>query len=72
MPDGAILEDLCYHAQQAVEKSIKAVYIHAAGLTVFAVNARYPGIYEPVTDAQYKEALKLAAIAVDWAKKRIS
>ena len=26
LPDGAVFEDLCFHAQQAVEKAIKAVY----------------------------------------------
>jgi HEPN domain-containing protein len=27
-PAGVYLEDLCYHAQQAAEKAIKAVFIH--------------------------------------------
>jgi HEPN domain-containing protein len=26
LPEGALYEDLCYHAQQAAEKAIKAVY----------------------------------------------
>lgn len=26
LPEGAFYEDLCYHAQQAVEKAVKAVY----------------------------------------------
>jgi len=26
LPDGALYEDLCFHAQQAVEKALKAVY----------------------------------------------
>jgi HEPN domain-containing protein len=26
LPDGAFYEDLCFHAQQAAEKAIKAVY----------------------------------------------
>jgi HEPN domain-containing protein len=26
LPDGAFLDDLCFHAQQAAEKAIKAVY----------------------------------------------
>lgn len=30
LPPGALLEDLCFHAQQAPEKAIKAVYRHAA------------------------------------------
>lgn len=28
LPENGFLEDLCYHAQQAGEKAIKAVYIH--------------------------------------------
>lgn len=28
LPEDAFFEDLCYHAQQAAEKAIKAVYIH--------------------------------------------
>ncbi|MEO5364543.1 MAG: HEPN domain-containing protein [Magnetococcus sp. DMHC-8] len=28
LPDGACFEDLCFHAQQAAEKAIKAVYRH--------------------------------------------
>lgn len=28
LPEGAFLEDLCYHAQQAAEKAVKAVYVH--------------------------------------------
>jgi len=26
LPDGALYEDMCFHAQQAVEKALKAVY----------------------------------------------
>jgi len=28
LPSGVLLEDLCFHAQQAAEKAIKAVYRH--------------------------------------------
>jgi len=28
LPEGAFLEDLCFHAQQAAEKALKAVYQH--------------------------------------------
>jgi HEPN domain-containing protein len=27
LPEGAFLEDLCFHAQQAAEKALKAVYV---------------------------------------------
>jgi len=29
LPEGAYREDLCYHAQQAAEKALKAVYVDA-------------------------------------------
>ena len=28
LPEGAFLEDLCFHAQQAAEKALKAVSVH--------------------------------------------
>ena len=28
LPEGALYEDLCFHAQQAAEKALKAVYQH--------------------------------------------
>jgi len=28
LPEGAFFEDLCFHAQQAAEKALKAVYLH--------------------------------------------
>lgn len=28
LPEGGYYEDLCFHAQQAAEKAIKAVYLH--------------------------------------------
>jgi HEPN domain-containing protein len=92
------LEDLCFEAQQAAEKSIKSVllknnipfrYIHdlaelltlveqnginltedvrnAASLTDYSVEARYPGPFEPVTEEEYREALRLAETVVAWA-----
>jgi len=32
LPQGAFYEDLCYHAQQAAEKALKAVYQHRGWL----------------------------------------
>ncbi len=40
-------------------------------LTDYAVQTRYPGFYEPVTEDEYKTALHLAAQVVDWVKKEI-
>jgi HEPN domain-containing protein len=96
---GIYLEDLCYDAQQAAEKALKAVliyldkpfpYVHdlavlitrleegglnipdgvklAAGLTDYAVEARYPGAFEPVAQDEYKEAVELAEEVLRWAK----
>jgi HEPN domain-containing protein len=102
LPEGAFLEDLCFHAQQAAEKALKAVYQHrgwtfrythdleeliaglkekgldlppevveADALTSFAWESRYPGLSEPVTDDEYKEALQQASTVVAWAEKEI-
>ena len=98
LPDGAFYEDLCFHAQQAAEKSLKAVYQHfgkrfrythdldqlitglrnegiiipievtdAALLTSYAWEARYPGFSEPVTEEEFREALRQAELVVRWA-----
>ena len=93
-----LLETLCFHAQQAVEKSLKAVFVHqgmvfpythdlaqlitrakasgiswpealdtAAELTEYAVGSRYPGVYERVTDEDYREAIEVAQCVFNWA-----
>ena len=97
-----LLETLCFHAHQAVEKAIKAVLLdhkvpiikshnigalikllpedvqrlaelkEAISLTDYAVLSRYPGDLEPVTEKEYKEALKLAKKVVAWAERSIS
>lgn len=97
------LEDLCFEAQQAAEKALKAVlisrnipfrYVHdlaelltriastgisippavnqAAGLTAYAVTARYPGPYEAVTEGEYRQAIDCAAAVVNWAQEIIA
>ena len=96
-----LLEGLCFHAQQAAEKALKAVLIAhaipfprthnitilidllpqnislpsdveaAAILTDYAVLTRYPGNFEPITDKEYHEAVRLAEGVVDWAKTLI-
>lgn len=101
IPD-VYLEDLCYDAQQAVEKAIKGLLIYlgvsfpfvhsiselltivedagrkvpneikeSAKLTEYAVESRYPGVAEPVTEQEYKEAIELAERVVAWAEKMI-
>ncbi len=100
--DEILYEDLCFDAQQAVEKSLKALLVrldkpfpktHSIGmllklieetgveipddinrskiLTDYAVNTRYPGMYEPVSEEEYKEALKIAVRVFEWAGKII-
>jgi HEPN domain-containing protein len=95
---GVYLEDLCFDAQQAAEKAIKAVfverglafpYVHdlvalltrlqqadvsipddvkeAGRLTRFGVEARYPGIGEPVSREEYERAVEIADTVVAWA-----
>lgn len=93
-----LFETLCFHAHQAVEKSLKAVLVaegipfprthnlkillellppepclpadvaDVAKLTDYAVSARYPGIEEPVSEEEYREAVRLAQKVVEWAE----
>ncbi len=93
-----MLEGLCFHAQQAAEKALKAVLIangipvekihnlktlfdllpqgiilppkmeDAASLTDYAVSRRYPGDFEPITEEEYREAVRLAEAVVHWAE----
>ena len=102
LPKGAFYEDLCFHAQQAAEKAIKAIYQHYAKrfrythdldelitgvqnegiiipsevmeatlLTSYAWEARYPGLSEPVTVEEYREALRQAEPVLSWAVRVI-
>ncbi len=96
-----LLEDLCFHAQQATEKALKAVLIFrsvpflrthniralmdllpedlnlpeeakkAPILTDYAVLTRYPGDFEPVTEEEYQEAVRIAEMVVRWAEKMV-
>ena len=100
--DQILFEDLCFEAQQAAEKALKAVLVFrgrtfrfthdleelatelvgreaeppellkdAVVLTRYAVEARYPGPYEPVTEAEYREAIAVAEAVVEWAGEAI-
>ena len=101
-PKDAFWEDLCFQAQQAVEKAIKALYQHgglhfrythdleelgkgledsgvpipsiikeSVILTRYAFETRYPGPFEPVTEEEYQEAVRLAEAVVEWAERII-
>ena len=102
VPD-AYLEDLCFGAQQAAEKAIKAVmisrnidfpYVHnlalllsileedgenvpnevrrATRLTPYAVDTRYPGVEQPVSEQDYRDAIEIAEVVIQWAADRLS
>jgi HEPN domain-containing protein len=95
-------EDACFHAQQCVEKAIKALLIHlnipfprthvlerlldlliASGiqvpskvddsffLTQYAVQTRYPGVWEPITDQEAGLALATASNVLTWVETHI-
>ena len=99
---GVYWEDLCFQAQQAAEKSLKALLLHrgvrfpyvhdlaelielleqqgesippgireVARLTNYAVEARYPGLAEPVTQQEYEMAVALAEEVVRWVEKAL-
>jgi len=93
-----ILGHLCFEAQQAAEKAVKAVLVfrgiefpkthdlrvlltildpgrelpeqiwEAVDLTDFAIEPRYPGIGEPVSEEEYRKAVALAEQVVRWAE----
>lgn len=102
-PQGAFWEDLCFDAQQAVEKAIKAVCIslqidfpkthdiselfvllddaghvfptelwEAGRLSRYAIETRYPGEGEPVTEEDYDMAIVLADQVIAWAETVLS
>lgn len=103
LPEEAFYEDLCYHAQQAAEKALKAAHLHygfefrfthdleeliaslkrrgisipkpveeAVSLSIYATEARYPGLDEPVTKEEHEQAIALAQVVVNWAEKQIN
>lgn len=95
-------EQICFHAQQAAEKAIKAVLLFykvdfplthdleelvdifdkngisipkeildVGILTPYAVEARYPGYWDEITEHDVDDALQLAEKIVTWAGKCI-
>ncbi len=99
--EGVYFEDLCFEAQQAAEKALKALLIafgegyprvhsfypllerlerylpipdtirEIVELTDYAVQSRYPGDYYPVTEAEYRRAIELAARALRWVEAQV-
>lgn len=103
LPAGAYYEDLCFHAQQAAEKALKALYrqkgwpfrythdldalisglrhegieipevvVEADILTRYAWEARYPNVGEPVTQEEYREAVRQAEVVIGWVEEQIT
>jgi len=44
---------------------------NAAILTDFAVEARYPGVYEPITETEFRESLRIATAVIVWAETQM-
>jgi len=44
---------------------------NAAILTDYSVAARYPGPFEPITEEEFMESLRIAEVVVAWAETRI-
>jgi HEPN domain-containing protein len=96
-------EDLCFQAQQAAEKAIKAIFISknisfpfihdiaalltlleqeggvvpdemkkASMLTIYASQTRYPGFEPPLSEEEYRQAVRVAGSVVRWADRIIS
>lgn len=98
LESGIIPELLCFHAQQSVEKAIKALLLQydqdfpkthniqillsqlsffieipdqvmrAETLTDYAVTTRYPGIYEKISEDEYKNVIRLSSELMNWAE----
>lgn len=66
--DLAELLTLVAQAGQTVSADVK----QAARLTRYAVAARYPGLAEPVSHEEHREAVSIAQSVVSWAEEVIS
>lgn len=52
--------------------SLPASLLMASELTEFAVQTRYPGIYEPVTEEEFLEAREMAEQVYTWVTHELS
>ena len=71
LPEGGVYEDLSFHAQQAAEKAIKAVYVKLGSRFAYTHDiaellSGLAGLSVPLTD-QVKEASDLSVYA--WASR---
>jgi len=58
LPEGAFYEDLCFHAQQAAEKALKAVYQH------YGWTFRYTHDLDELINGLMQKGLTIAAEVV--------
>ena len=42
----------------------------AVGLTPYAVDTRYPGVDQPVSEEAYRDAIEIAEAVIQWAEER--
>lgn len=61
LPEGAFYEDLCFHAQQAAEKAIKAVYQH------YGKRFRYTHDLDELITGLHNEGVSVPADVMDAA-----
>jgi HEPN domain-containing protein len=80
LPPGGFYEDLCFYAQQAVEKALKAVYLHCGwtfryvhDLEELITGLQQNGLRVPeaVSEEEYWQATELAQTVVRWAEEMI-
>ena len=64
------LGELIYQLRQGGIEVPSAV-IESVELTEYAVEARYPGPFEPVTEEEYRRAVVLASRVVHWATEAV-
>lgn len=43
-----------------------------AELSVYAIDTRYPGDYDPVTESEYRQVLAMAEKVIKWAEEKIA
>ena len=65
--DLARLFTLLERAGEAIPEAVR----RAEMLSPYAIVARYPGLAEPVTEAQYQEAIALAQAVIEWVEPRL-
>ena len=65
------IHDLAELVNQLQKTGLKvpAKILNTVDLTEYAVQARYPGLNEPVTEAERQKCVRKASKVLEWAKK---